>query len=1412
MTMALTPNAAWLNSPARQFPIILDPVLNPESTTFDTYVQQGSTTDHSGANDLQLGTTVGNITRSFLSWDMTGLQHAVISAATANFYDFYSDSCTQSAATQWDLWYDTTVATASTTYANQPAGVTNESNSNKTLGFSSACADGWVSIDAKNFFAAAAAAGGSRAYMQLRAHDESSTSIGFKQFRSRNADNPAQVPYATVTYTSTPVIGTRSTVPTSTCATGSNAPYLSSATPTFKSIVSDGDGAASTVNIEWWNATGTTRIGTSSVTGVASGNTASATVPSGQLAEGTGYEWRVDATAGGATSAWSSWCAFTVDTTAPATAPTASSTDYPSGVWSGAAGTAGSFVLGAAGVADAGSYLYGLDSNPPTTPISAPSLGASVSVSITPATNGPHTLYVKSVDRAGNTSPLTSYTFDVGSAALTSPAVGSTTAQWTQLQGAAPAGTTGVTYQWRRADTDTWVTIPTGDVNLTAGGGPVTWPVAPSGGTYPSLNWNVRQTLANANAPAGMTGHWILNEASGTTANDASGLGHPGTATSITWSGDHGGSAVLNGTSSQITTSSTVVNTAGSFTVSAWVYLTSTANNEIAVSENSTQQSGFDLRYQKSSNKWVFGRWNADIANAPTYITASTPFTGLNTWTHLVGTFDASTGLMTVYANAVASTSTNTDTTPFAATGALVIGHGEFNGAPTSYFTGSIADVQTYKNVLTQAQVTAIYGAAQVAGSGAALSGPIEVRDVFIGGAGGTSPQTDFTFDPNNVAGATSDVGPGSVNLVSGNLTVSASDVSVDSYGSDLTTARTFNTRQAGEFDGTHMFGPGWISTSTVADAQSPYTGLTVAGSLVQISASDGSKIGFTNSATAGRFVPEVGDEDLTLTYTSGSSPYYTLSDQDGDVTTFTAVTGAPSGSFTPTAVTEPGNGQTTTTAWQTASVDGGIVTRPTQILAPVPAGVTCTALVKGCRALTFNYATATTATGTTQATWGDFTGRLKAVSFVAWDPATLAMKTVAIAAYDYDINGRLAAQWDPRLDNGGTHLWTTYSYNADGTLASLTENTEPAWNLAYTTLPNDLGAGRLASASQSALTAGTAMTTVVYSVPVSGAGAPYDMSVGQASRWDEQGPPVQATAVFDAGQVPNGTQATGTLPTSWTRATVTYMDASSRQVNTVTPGGYITTTWLDQFGNTTRSLTANNRLEALNASTTDTAEQEATLADAISTQNVYSADGTQLLTILGPQHTVTLSTGAVVGARDLTLNTYDQGAPVNTCPCGLVTTAVTGVRWWDSGGAQHDSDTKTTTTTYDWNLKEPLVSAVDPNGLNLTTTTAYDATTGLITAVTGPAGTTTTNTPATTKTTVYTTAANSTYPECGLHPEWANLTCRMGPEAKPERDRKFRRSKLHTTCTTTQPSRLKKPRLGRCGLLPLPTTSTSGS
>jgi len=77
---------------------------------------------------------------------------------------------------------------------------------------------------------------------------------------------------------------------------------------------------------------------------------------------------------------------------------------------------------------------------------------------------------------------------------------------------------------------------------------------------------------------------------------------------------------------------------------------------------------------------------------------------------------------------------------------------------------------------------------------------------------------------------------------------------------------------------------------------------LSVVGSLVQIGTPDGDTLDFTKDATTGTgatFAPEAGDETLRLEYVS-SGDKYLLTDGDGNVTTFTRVTGAAAGLYNP--------------------------------------------------------------------------------------------------------------------------------------------------------------------------------------------------------------------------------------------------------------------------------------------------------------------------------------------------------------------------------------------------------------------------------------------------------------------------------------------------------------------------------
>src|ERR1700761_2271827 len=209
---------------------------------------------------------------------------------------------------------------------------------------------------------------------------------------------------------------------------------------------------------------------------------------------------------------------------------------------------------------------------------------------------------------------------------------------------------------------------------------------------------------------------WALNDDdSESIAQDSDGA-NPALGANIVWCGAAGGSgncSTFNGTSSAFTTSGPVLNTGpgSSFTVSANVFMTgyNTADDsfETIVSQDAAANSGFYLQYSGADQRWAFARVVSDTDGAAGIRALSTSGPALNTWTHLVGVFDASDDQLRLYVNG-ALEGIATDTTPFAATGPLVIGRGQFGGQPTDWFNGAANQIQVWNVALTSAEVANI--------------------------------------------------------------------------------------------------------------------------------------------------------------------------------------------------------------------------------------------------------------------------------------------------------------------------------------------------------------------------------------------------------------------------------------------------------------------------------------------------------------------------------------------------------------------------------------------------------------------------------------------------------------------------------------------------------------------------------
>ncbi|MBB4945830.1 hypothetical protein F4556_001365 [Kitasatospora gansuensis] len=188
--------------------------------------------------------------------------------------------------------------------------------------------------------------------------------------------------------------------------------------------------------------------------------------------------------------------------------------------------------------------------------------------------------------------------------------------------------------------------------------------------------------------------------------NDLTLAGHSG------WPNDATRGLVLglDGTpGARASTAGPVINTTQSYTVSAWAYLTNTNGFATVVGQSGNSTSAFFLQYSAAFKSWTFTTPSVDDANLATYAAAYDPtLPALNTWTHLVGVYDATNQTISLYVNGtLVSTASNISTWP--AGGPLTIG----NAKVENPFPGKISDVQTWNTAFPAATVAALKAGTQ---------------------------------------------------------------------------------------------------------------------------------------------------------------------------------------------------------------------------------------------------------------------------------------------------------------------------------------------------------------------------------------------------------------------------------------------------------------------------------------------------------------------------------------------------------------------------------------------------------------------------------------------------------------------------------------------------------------------------
>ncbi|MFJ1702634.1 LamG-like jellyroll fold domain-containing protein [Kitasatospora sp. NPDC088346] len=262
------------------------------------------------------------------------------------------------------------------------------------------------------------------------------------------------------------------------------------------------------------------------------------------------------------------------------------------------------------------------------------------------------------------------------------------------------------------------------DGDLTGSGNPSLWGITPgkdiqvwtghpTGTTVPGYTFDtVPATVLKVKVGAD---RWQMNKASfdpQSGATDTLGTNAAGATGTVSWSADHAntadGATNLNGT--YFKTAAPSVDTSKSYTVAAWVKVDNLGTYQTFVTQNGNERGSYYLQYSAAYQTWAFVAPGSDQEQTNYYYhaqAATAPQTGV--WTHLVGTYDDTTRVMTLYVNGRYS-GAGSNPTPWNATGSTTIGIAATARFPAdSAASGAVSEVRTYPYALTAQQALALY-------------------------------------------------------------------------------------------------------------------------------------------------------------------------------------------------------------------------------------------------------------------------------------------------------------------------------------------------------------------------------------------------------------------------------------------------------------------------------------------------------------------------------------------------------------------------------------------------------------------------------------------------------------------------------------------------------------------------------
>jgi hypothetical protein len=308
--MGIATPVDWMTDDERVFPVVIDPTYASASggPVFDAFVQEGYTSDQSGAAELKLGDNgSGQVARSYLNFNASLFKDRTIISAELSLYESWSWSCTAKTFTS----YDSGLASTSTRWTSQPTIGTKRASLSVAKGYNSSCPAGTVKLDMTAQAKAWSSTTASKVGMMLRASSETD-SLYWKRFHSSEGTNK---PVLKVTYNRAPNTPVAPTV--AGIMTVDSKKFVGAARPALSVAVKDSD--ADVLKVQFARFTSATSTSSPTTvcekTSVASGGTASCT-PTADLPANSKLWLRARVHDG---REWSAWGAAVEVTTSRAT-------------------------------------------------------------------------------------------------------------------------------------------------------------------------------------------------------------------------------------------------------------------------------------------------------------------------------------------------------------------------------------------------------------------------------------------------------------------------------------------------------------------------------------------------------------------------------------------------------------------------------------------------------------------------------------------------------------------------------------------------------------------------------------------------------------------------------------------------------------------------------------------------------------------------------------------------------------------------------------------------------------------------------------------------------------------------------------------------------------------------------------